>query len=96
MKLGGKLWCIVGVELFIVNERRIVTQRVEIKIIWSAVMMVECVGKNLYTVTECLVHRSPHPFHGLLSKSFFFVLVIQASKEEGVEANFGKETGVSV
>jgi hypothetical protein len=76
MKLGGKLWRIVGIKCFIVNEWRIVAQGVEIEIIWGTVMMVESVGKNLYTVTESLVHRSPHPFHGLLRKSFFFVLVI--------------------
>ena len=54
------------------------------------------VGEDGSIVAQRGIERLPDPLHALLFQTYFPVLVVDASKEPGIEAHFGEETRIGV
>ena len=96
VNLSRKIRCVVSVKVRVINERSVTTYRVKIKVVRSPIHIVKSMREYLNIITKCFVHRSPDPLHGLLCKTFFFILIIKSRKKESVETHVGKESSICV
>ena len=87
---------VVSLQVHIVHEWVVVTPSVETKAIWSAVMVVQGVGKDLGAGSQGIVERTPNPLHSLLLQSLLLVLVVQSRKEPGIKAHLSEQSWLGI